>query len=571
MFYELYWRFIKANWKLYIIYFIVLLSIPLENTAMPHYYGKIINVLKEGDFVSGKRFFLILLGIWIIIQIFNLASSYLNTYLMPRFQSYIRQYFFNKILDSYSQEYKELELGHIISKIIRSPSIIQNIFVEIRDFVFQNSFLVISNLIYLWSYHPILAAVFLGSVVAIYCLSYIYFQSCNTNIKDTEEAFDTVHEQIQDTLSNLLSIYTCQKSPDEKKRVEEFNKTTAELQITTGNCNNKFRIFYSIIYVFVFLALNYTAYYLYQQKSLNLQGLVSIFILNYSIFGALSTFYVDAHGFMNVYTRVNHITQFIDSLPVRPKSSTRTIPNPEVINIEFRNVTFTPPNTDKPVYNGLNLKIPHRQALAIMGSIGSGKSTAAKLLVRLQKHQSGQILINGVDVADLDLDDLRKHIIYVPQHPILFNRTLWENINYGLDGVTKDDVYKLLHETGLTDLEEVYREKMDKSVGKIGSNLSGGQRQVVWLLRCMLRPSSVIILDEPTSALDEKSRRNVENIIKWMSKSRTLIVITHDRDLLQHMSRMIYFDKGQIVQDTILTNKPSKITMERNAPAAEFT
>lgn len=558
MFYELYWRFIKANWKLYIIYFIVLLSIPLENTAMPHYYGKIINVLKEGDFVSGKRFFLILLGIWIIIQIFNLASSYLNTYLMPRFQSYIRQYFFNKILDSYSQEYKELELGHIISKIIRSPSIIQNIFVEIRDFVFQNSFLVISNLIYLWSYHPMLAAVFLGSVVAIYCLSYVYFQSCNTNIKDTEEAFDTVHEQIQDTLSNLLSIYTCQKSPDEKKRVEEFNKTTAELQITTGNCNNKFRVFYSIIYVFVFLALNYTAYYLYQQKSLNLQGLVSIFILNYSIFGSLSTFYVDAHSFMNVYTRVNHITQFIDSLPVRPKSSTRTIPNPEVINIEFRNVTFTPPNTDKPVYNGLNFTIPHRQALAIMGSIGSGKSTAAKLLVRLQKHQSGQILINGVDVADLDLDDLRKHIIYVPQHPILFNRTLWENINYGLDGVTKDDVYKLLHETGLTDLEEVYREKMDKSVGKLGSNLSGGQRQVVWLLRCMLRPSSVIILDEPTSALDEKSRRNVENIIKWMSKSRTLIVITHDRELLQHMSRMIFFDKGQIVQDTILTNNKPK-------------
>jgi len=73
----------------------------------------------------------------------------------------------------------------------------------------------------------------------------------------------------------------------------------------------------------------------------------------------------------------------------------------------------------------------------------------------------------------------------------------------------------------------------------------------------MLRPSSVIILDEPTSALDEKSRRNVENIIKWMSRSRTLIVITHDRELLQHMNRMIYFDKGQIIQDTIL-NQPGQ-------------
>jgi ABC-type multidrug transport system fused ATPase/permease subunit len=525
---------------------------------MPHYYGKIINVLKEGNFIDGKRFFLILLGIWIIIQIFNLTSSYLNTYLMPKFQSYIRQYFFNKILDSYSQEYKELELGHIISKIIRSPSIIQNIFVEIRDFVFQNGFLVISNLIYLWTHHPILALVFAVSIGLIYCLSYVYFKSCNTGIRDTEEAFDTVHEQIQDTLTNLLSIYTCQKSPDEKKRVEECNKTTAELQISTGNCNNKFRIFYSIIYIVVFLALNYTAYHLYQKKELNLQALVSIFILNYSIFGALSTFYIDAHGFMNVYTRVNHITQFIDSLPVRPKSATKKIPNPDVINIEFHDVIFTPPNTDKPIYDNLNLQIPHRQALAIMGSIGSGKSTAAKLLVRLQKHQSGQILINGVDVAEIDLDDLRRHIIYVPQHPVLFNRTLWENINYGLDGITQEDVYKLLRETGLTDLEAVYREKMDKPVGKLGTNLSGGQRQVVWLLRCMLRPSSVIILDEPTSALDEKSRRNVENIIKWMSKSRTLIVITHDRELLQHMSRMIYFDKGKIIQDTILSNSKSQ-------------
>ena len=209
MFYDLYWRFIKANWKLYIIYFIVLLSIPLENTAMPHYYGKIINVLKEGNFVDGKRFFVILLGIWIIIQIFNLASSYLNTYLMPKFQSFIRQYFFNKILDSYSQEYKELELGHIISKIIRSPSIIQNIFVEIRDFVFHNLFLVVSNIIYLWMHHPMLAMVFLGSIILIYCLSWLYFKSCNDLIRNTEEAFDTVHEQIQDTLSNLLSIYTC--------------------------------------------------------------------------------------------------------------------------------------------------------------------------------------------------------------------------------------------------------------------------------------------------------------------------------------------------------------------------
>ena len=155
MFYDLYWKFIKKNWKLYIIYFIVLLSIPLENTAIPHYYGEIINVLKGGNFVKGKVLFFILLGIWIVIQIFNLAGSYLNTYLMPKFQSFVRQYFFNKIIDSYSQDYQELELGHIISKIIRSPGVIQNIFIEMRDFVFKNIFVTGSNIIYLSSHHRI--------------------------------------------------------------------------------------------------------------------------------------------------------------------------------------------------------------------------------------------------------------------------------------------------------------------------------------------------------------------------------------------------------------------------------
>ena len=555
MFYELYWTFIKKNWKLYIIYFILLLSIPLETTAIPHYYGEIINILKKGDFVAGKTAFLTLLGIWIIIQTFNLANSYLNTYLMPKFQSYIRQYFFNKIIDSYSQDYKELELGQIISKIIRSPGIIQNIFIEIRDFVFRNMFVTGANAIYLSYHHPLLGVVFLVCIGVIYITSYFYYNSCHGYVKKTEDAYDKVHEQIQDTLTNLLSIYTCQKSKDEKKRVEEFNNTTSNSQTETGMCNNKFRVIFSIIYVIVFLALNYSAYYLYKEGKIKLKTIVSIFILNYSIFGHLSDFYYDAYAFMNVYTKVDHITNFIDSMPNIGKDKGEKINNPKDITIEFKDVYFSHPNTKKPIYEDLNLVIPPRQSLAIMGSIGSGKSTAMKLLVRLQKHQKGDILINGSNLNDLDLNNVRKNIIYVPQHPILFNRTLWDNLSYGIEGIKPEDVYKILKDNGLNDIEKVYREKMYKEVGKLGSNLSGGQKQLVWLIRCMLRPSNVIILDEPTSALDENSRRNVENVIKALSKTRTLIIITHDKELLQHMDRMIYFDNGKIIQDELLKKK----------------
>lgn len=563
MFYQLYWKFIKKNWKLYIIYFIVLLSIPLSNTVVPHYYGEIINTLKQGNFVKGKVLFLTLLTVWIVIQIFNLVNSYLNTYLMPKFQSFIRQYFFNKIIDSYSENFRELELGHIIAKIIRSPSIIQNIFVEIRDFVFQNLLIVASNIIYLSSHHPRLGIVFAVSIAFIYAISYWYYKSCNDYVRKTEEAYDNVHEQIQDTLSNLLSIYTCQKSQDEKDRVKEFNKVTNKSQVDTGNCNNRFRIIFSISYIIIFIALNYTAYQLYQKGDIKLNAIVSIFIINYSIFNSLSSFYYDAHGFMNVYTKVNHITKFIESLPVKPKNNKGEKLDLDNIdgkthkfNIEFKDVGFKPEGSDKWIYENLNLQIRSGESLAIMGSIGSGKSTCMKLLVRLINYQKGSIEINGKDIKNTDIEDLRKHVIYVPQHPILFNRTLWENISYGLENdIKEDDIYKILKDAKLNDLEKVYREKMHEKVGKLGSNLSGGQKQIVWLIRCLLKKNKVIILDEPTSALDEKSRRNVEKLIDKLAQSSTLIIITHDKELLNLMDRMIYFDKGKIIKDVNLREK----------------
>ena len=104
----------------------------------------------------------------------------------------------------------------------------------------------------------------------------------------------------------------------------------------------------------------------------------------------------------------------------------------------------------------------------------------------------------------------------------------------------------------MDELVEIYKSKMYEKVGKTGSNLSGGQRQIIWLIRCLLRPSKVIVLDEPTSALDEQNTQNVIKLIRKLSENRTLIVITHDSQLLEHMDRLIYFDKGEIIKDEML-------------------
>jgi ABC-type multidrug transport system fused ATPase/permease subunit len=550
MFYKLYLRFIKKNWQLYTLYFITLLSIPLSKTFMPHLYGKIISSLKGGKFDKSTKIFFTLIAIWISIQILNLTQSYVNMYIIPKFQSFIRQYFFDRIIESYSENYQELELGKIISKIIRSPGIVQSIFIEIKDFLLTNIFVTVSNFIYLSNHNFILGLIFLISIITIYILSYIYFRVCNVYITDTQDSYDEIHEEIQDTLSNLISIYTSQQSKNEKLRIREYNIKTNKNQISTYSCNNKFRILFSLLYIIIFLALNYYAYKLLKNKEINLSAFVSIFILNYSIFNFITSFYYNAYSFMNMYTKVNHITDFIEGLPIYKSVGGVELEDTENLNIVFDKVVFRHSLTVEPIYNGLSFEIPFGQSIAVMGTIGSGKSTMAKLLVRLQKYHGGSIKINDHKIEDLDLINLRKNVLYVPQHPILFNRTLWDNISYGLGPeIQVEDFYSVLRDNGMEELVEIYERKMYEKVGKTGNNLSGGQRQIIWLIRCLLRPSKIIILDEPTSALDEKNAQNVIRLIRKLSEGRTLIVITHDSDLLEHMDRMIFFDKGEIVKD----------------------
>ena len=135
--------------------------------------------------------------------------------------------------------------------------------------------------------------------------------------------------------------------------------------------------------------------------------------------------------------------------------------------------------------------------------------------------------------------------------PILFDRTLWENISYGFkEGELKrEDVLDILEKMGMGELGLIFKNRFDKSVGKKGSFLSGGQRQVVWVLRALLGKAKVIILDEPTSALDDDNKENVKRMIKFLTKNRTLIIITHEKELLEGMDRVIVFDNGAIKND----------------------
>ena len=149
MMYDLYTSFLKDNWKSYICYLITLISLPLQSIAMPHYYGEIINSLKDNNIPKSKYLFAVLLGIWILIQGFSIGISFVDNYIWPKFHAYIRQFFFDLIVNRYNQNYQELKIGSILTKLIKLPWIIDHMSNQIQRFLLSNSILIISNFIYL--------------------------------------------------------------------------------------------------------------------------------------------------------------------------------------------------------------------------------------------------------------------------------------------------------------------------------------------------------------------------------------------------------------------------------------
>lgn len=554
---QLYWKFLSDNWKLYILYLFTLLSLPLQKIAIPHYYGKIISNLKGKNLEKSKKYFCLLLLFWLVIQILSIGISYVDNYIWPKFHAYVRQFFFDVIIDRYNQHFQELKLGEILTKLIKLPWILDDISNQVQRFILTNSIVTISSFGYLCYHHYSLGLIYLICVGLILLLSKSYFETCNQNVKKVETLYDTCHEEIEDTLENLLSIYTSQKSGDEKARVKNINQKTLNQQIYTGLCNRKFKIYFSIVNLLLFISLNFTAYKLHMNGIVSVASLVSIFILNYTILGSLMLMYNDAKEFMSIKSHLELIDKFFNELPKKCKNKIKKgkLVNPKQVDIKLQDVLYYHSgNEDKPIYKDLNFRVPPNQKLAIMGSIGSGKSTFAKIITKLQTHQGGDVFINGISINDIEVDELRNSIVYIPQHPKLFNRTLWENISYGLptkgpNKITKEAIYNFLKQMELNELEQVFKERMDKEVGKQGSKLSGGQRQMVWLIRAILRNCPVIILDEPTASLDPNSKKQVHKMIKILGKNRTLMLITHDEDLLDGMDRLVRFDKGKIIHD----------------------
>jgi subfamily B ATP-binding cassette protein MsbA len=253
-------------------------------------------------------------------------------------------------------------------------------------------------------------------------------------------------------------------------------------------------------------------------------------------------------GFANTAASVDIVAEFL-SRQNKPFMGTGKVLYKKLEReIEFRNISFAYPGSDKLVLKNVSLSLPRGTTLALVGSSGAGKSTMAYLLPRFYDPTSGDISLDGVNLRDLDLNSLRKVMGIVSQDTFLFNDSVRNNIAYGRIEATDEEILMAAKRANAYEFISKLAQGFDTQIGDRGVMLSGGQRQRLAIARALLQNPDILVLDEATSALDSVSERLVQAALDELSRDRTTLVIAHRLSTIQNADQIAVLDQGSVVE-----------------------
>jgi ATP-binding cassette subfamily C protein LapB len=253
-----------------------------------------------------------------------------------------------------------------------------------------------------------------------------------------------------------------------------------------------------------------------------------------------------ANGALTAYKNLSKLIGNRYSL----SDNTSPISRPNFLGeIEFKNVSYKFEGSTQPVLSNLSFKIPAGQKVALVGKMGSGKSTLSRLIAGIYEPTEGAILIDGVDVRQIDPADTRKNVGMMLQDSWLFSGTVRENIQMGFNEYDDDHLLKICKIAGVDDFVGAHPKGYDLEIKERGVGLSGGQRQTINLARSLLHDPQILLLDEPTSSMDQGTEKKVVDSLQEFSTKKTMLIVTHRNPILALVNRVFVLENGKIVAD----------------------
>lgn len=498
------------------------------------------------------------ISLLVLIEINSRSMGFLMAKAVPQLQKEIRMEMFDHIQHHSPQYFSERFAGSLVNKITdmttQIESILQQLFWPILSSV-VTSFI---GAIFLWFVHPVLAFILIGWIVIHLSICLLFSRTCDRHEHKHGEARTTLIGRIVDSLTNYLAVNLFYRFSYEKKALLPLQNEEEKTNIYARKHVEKMRSVTSFFYASVcFIGINGYVIYLWLHHQISTGEVAQVFgtmwniaSIMWAVGGSLPLFFQS----FGIAKQAYSVMLEKEDLNDHPNAKELKVHSGEIL---FENVFFQ--YGEKKLFENKQAHIRGGEKVGLVGFTGAGKSTLINLILRTFPLNSGQIKIDGQDIAHVSLKSLRNQIALIPQDPILFHRTIRENIAYGNPDAPQEEIFKsakLAHcDEFIRNLPQSYEAK----VGERGTKLSGGEKQRIAIARAILKNAPILILDEATSSLDSITEKYIQESLETLMQNRTTIVIAHRLSTLAKMDRIIVLDQGKIMEEGT-----HKSLMERN-------
>lgn len=546
--YKTVWKHLFKATKKY--HFLVIISTILFGTALVGVQFKplVIQKLIDGAIAGnplGKyviQMGFLLLGVTIIFRLFD----YIIIYTQRKAFRDLQNYAMDKLLEHSYSFFTNNFSGSLVAKTKRFA----NGFIMLQDVftfaVFNAIFMILIVTTILFFKNTTIALVFLGWSV-IYSITSIMLTKKQKKYdeKNAKEDSNTT-ALLSDILTNMLTIKMF--ATRKKERRSFYNQTDKQEVAMKNSWNYMWKVF--AIQAFLLAILEFLTIYFavkgYEAGTITIGTVILIQMYSITLFGSVWNL---GRGFQKMSRALSEMKEMVDIIEQEPEIKDKQKPLKTKIKkgeIKFEGVTF---EYDKEaILKDFSIHIKPGEKIGLVGISGSGKSTITKLILRFFDPRKGTIKIDGQNIKEIKQEELRQQITYVPQEPLLFHRTIEENISYAKK-TSKKEIVEAARKANAHEFITKLPKGYNTLVGERGIKLSGGERQRVAIARAILKEAPIIVMDEATSSLDTLSEKYIQESTEKLMQNKTAIIIAHRLSTVQRLDRIIVLKKGCVVEE----------------------
>lgn len=509
----------------------------------------------QGDGRLLDQALIVLLGVVVVLALSVYARFYLVAWLGERVVADMRKAVYARVLALSPAYFEDTKTGEVLSRLTTDTTLLQAVISSSATTALRNSMLLVGGLVLLVVTSPILTGIVLLLVPVVVAPILIFGRQVRRLSRQSQDRVAEVGVRVDETLSAIRTVQAFTHEAAEERRFDQTTEAAFDVAILRTRAR---AMLTALVILLVFGSVSLILWMGGQEvldgnlSGGDLSAFVFYAIVVAASVGSLSEVIGDLQRAAGATER---LLELLDSkADIRAPAEPKPLALPARGAVQLNDVSFAyPAYADRPTLHGIDLAIEPGERVAIVGPSGAGKTTLFQLLLRFYDPTAGRLSFDGIDLRELDPQDLRGQIGLVPQEPVIFSSSALDNIAYGRADLGDTPSLELVREAAeaaqALGFIQALPQGFDTFLGERGVRLSGGQRQRIAIARALLRDPPLLLLDEATSSLDAESERAVQEALERLMVGRTTLVIAHRLATVLKADRILVLDKGRIVEE----------------------